>query len=47
MADEKKTKKTEDKGCSTCGDDRGVMLTEEKDSEPRCAGCGKPLTQHK
>jgi len=45
MANE--TKETEKKeACSSCGDDR-VMLTEEKDSPPRCAGCGKTLPHSK
>lgn len=42
-------KKTEDSGkqgpCGSCGDE-GVMLTEERNAPPRCAGCGKPLSQH-
>lgn len=32
--------------CTSCGDDR-VALTEEKDSPPRCAGCGKVLPKEK
>lgn len=42
-----KTKETESKkGCADCGNEE-VMLTEEKYSEPRCAGCGKLIKQHK
>ena len=44
MADEKNDDKTESKGCGSCGDDR-VMLTEERNDVPRCAGCGKSLGQ--
>lgn len=43
---DKKTKETESKGCSSCGNE-DVILTEERGSEPRCAGCGKSLKQHK
>ena len=43
-------KRTEDKndqaGCGSCGDDR-VVLTEERFAVPRCAGCGKPVSQSK
>ena len=42
MPDKKTEKKTEDTGCRSCGDKR-VMLSEEKDSPPRCAGCGKAV----
>ena len=45
MSDKTKDTKGE-KGCESCGD-TGVMLTEERDSPPRCAGCGKELSKHK
>lgn len=41
-----KKNETEKKGCSDCGNEE-VILTEERDAEPRCAGCGKPIKQHK
>ena len=41
-----KNKTDESKGCTSCGSDQ-VMLTEEKNSIPRCAGCGKPLPPKK
>lgn len=34
------------KGCKSCGDER-VMLSEEKNSPPRCFGCGKPVPSDK
>jgi hypothetical protein len=45
MADKKTEDKTETDGCNSCGDER-VMLTEERNAVPRCAGCGKALDQH-
>lgn len=38
----KETQKEPKKEGCPCGDDR-VMLTEERNSPRRCAGCGKPL----
>lgn len=46
MPDPKTEKKIESSGCGSCGDKR-VMLSEEKNSPPRCAGCGKPVPRPK
>jgi len=46
MPDKKTEKKTEDAGCGSCGDSR-VMLSEERDSPPRCVGCGKAVPRSK
>lgn len=43
---DKKKEQAEKKGCSHCGDER-IILTEEKGAEPRCAGCGRPIKEHK
>jgi len=37
-----KSRQLKDGSCSSCGDDK-VALTEERDSPPRCAGCGKEM----
>ncbi len=37
MSDNKNENK---KCCSSCGDDR-ILLTEEMNAVPKCAGCGK------
>lgn len=44
MPDKKTEKKIDEACCRSCGDKR-VMLSEEKDSPPRCAGCGKAVAR--
>lgn len=44
MADKKTEKKIDVNCCRSCGDSR-VMLSEEKDSPPRCGGCGKAVAR--
>ena len=46
MTDKKTESKDATDGCGSCGDER-VMLTEERNAVPRCAGCGKPVGQSK
>ena len=42
MTDKKNEKKNDGTCCKSCGDSR-VMLSEEKNSPPKCAGCGKSV----
>lgn len=46
MSDMKTDDKEKAEGCNSCGDER-VMMTEERNAIPRCAGCGKSLGQSK
>lgn len=42
MADKKTDQKVEHTGCKSCGESR-TLLSEEKDSPPKCAGCGRSV----